>query len=79
MKESLSMYIDSELVTDKAENFFVDFRDDTDFRDDWFYYHFLGDIMRGQPAPDDGFSLRIIEKLNNIEIDPLFDPLSSED
>lgn len=40
MKESLSMYIDFELVTDKAENFFVDFRDDTDFRDNWFYYHF---------------------------------------
>ena len=79
MKENLSMYIDSELVTDKAENFFVDFRDDTDFRDNWFYYHFLGDIMRGQSTPDDGFSLRIIEKLNNIEIDPLFDPLSSED
>lgn len=35
--------------------------------------------MRGQSTPDDGFSLRIIEKLNNIEIDPLFDPLSSED
>ena len=79
MRESLSMYIDSELVTDKAENFFVDFRDDTDFRDGWFYYHLLGDIMRGQSTPDDGFSLSIIEKLNNIEIDPLFDPLSSED
>lgn len=75
MKEEISAYIDSELTTEEADALVDILRHEPDARNDWFLYHLTGDAMRGQQTIDDGFSIRIIEKLKSVEIDPLYDPI----
>lgn len=75
MKEEMSLYVDSELTADYAEVLVDALRHDAGARNDWFLYHLAGDAMRGQPVIDDGFSIRIIAKLDHVEIDPSYDPL----
>ncbi len=53
-------------------------RADADARNDWFLAHLAGDALRGRPVLDDGFSVRIIARLDAIETDPAYDPLASE-
>ena len=77
MKEEISAYIDSELVAEEADDLVDTLRHESDARNDWFLYHLAGDAMRGQPIIDDGFSLRILEKLKTVEVDPLYDPLDN--
>ena len=77
MKEEISAYIDSELVAEEADDLVDTLRHESDARNDWFLYHLAGDAMRGQPIVDDGFSLRILEKLKTVEVDPLYDPLDN--
>lgn len=71
----MSLYVDSELAAAEAETLVDTLHDDANARNDWFLYHLTGDAMRGQPIIDDGFSLRIIAKLEAVEIDPSYDPL----
>lgn len=75
LKEEMSLYVDSELAAAKAEILADTLHHDSNARNDWFLYHLIGDAMRGQPTIDDGFSLRIIAKLEAAEIDPSCDPL----
>ena len=77
MKEEISAYIDSELVAEEADDLVDTLRHESDARNDWFLYHLAGDAMRGQPIIDDGFSIRILEKLKTVEIDPFYDPLDN--
>ncbi len=71
----MSLYVDSELAAAKAEILVDTLHHDSSARNDWFLYHLTGDAMRGRPTIDDGFSLRIIAKLEGVEIDPSYDPL----
>lgn len=77
MKEEMSAYVDSELAEEKTDALVDILRHESDARNDWFLYHLTGDAMRGQPTIDDGFSIRIIEKLKAVEIDPLYDPIDN--
>jgi hypothetical protein len=109
VKEELSSYIDSELVSDNSRSL-VDvilrkllepeleggwiqsintgdrtrslietIRSDADARNDWFLYHLVGDAIRGRPIIDDGFSVRILARLEGVEIEPSYDPLAPSD
>ncbi|MEI8384744.1 MAG: hypothetical protein WCF51_02125 [Nitrosomonadaceae bacterium] len=51
-------------------------RSDADARNDWFLYHLVGDAIRGRPIIDDGFSIRILARLESVEIDPSYNPLA---
>ncbi len=53
-------------------------RADAEARNDWFLAHLIGDALRGRPVLDDGFSVRIISRVDVIEIDPAYDPLGDE-
>jgi sigma-E factor negative regulatory protein RseA len=77
LKEEISAYIDSESVAEEADALVDTLRHESDARNDWFLYHLVGDAMRGQPIIDDGFSIRILEKLKTVEIDPFYDPLDN--
>ena len=75
MKQEISTYMDSDLVAEEADTLVDVLRHEHDARNDWFLCHIIGDALRGQPTIDDGFSIRILEKLKDVEIDPLYDPL----
>lgn len=47
-------------------------------RDRYTIYGLVGDALRGNSTPDDGFSPRIFERLKRerISIDPTYDPLA---
>jgi len=77
LKEKISAYIDSELEVEEADSLVDTLRYEPDARNDWFLYHLSGDAMRGQPTIDDGFSIRILAKLKDIDIDPQYDPLDN--
>ena len=48
-------------------------------RDRFTVYGLIGDTLRGNSTPDDGFSKRIFERIKRegVAIDPTFDPLSA--
>jgi negative regulator of sigma E activity len=79
LKKEMSLFLDSELTADKADALIDELRSNSDARNDWFLYHLVGDSLRGRPIIDDGFSLRIMEKLAAVEMDTTYDPLKSND
>ena len=53
-------------------------RADAVARNDWFLAQLIGDALRGRPVLDDGFSLRIISRIEAVQVEPDYDPLASE-
>jgi len=53
---------------------------DAAMRDRFTIYGLIGDALRGNSTPDDGFTRRILERMKRetVAIDPTFDPLSSQ-
>jgi negative regulator of sigma E activity len=49
-----------------------------DARDRYTVYGLVGDVLRGNPTPDDGFSIRIFERMKReaVRIEPGYDPLN---
>lgn len=45
-------------------------------RDRLTLYGIVGDTLRRNPTPDDGFTLRILARLEGERIDPAYDPLA---
>lgn len=78
--EDVSAWIDGECCGEPGCScglaFCESLRGDADARNDWFIVHTIGDALRGRPVLDDGFSLRIIERVDTSEIDPGYDPLA---
>jgi len=77
LKEEISAYMDSDLVAEETDALVDSLRYELDARNDWFLYHLTGEAIRGQTTIDDGFSIRILAKLKDVEIDPLYDPLDN--
>jgi negative regulator of sigma E activity len=50
---------------------------DPALRDRYTIYGLIGDALRGNGTPDDGFTKRILERLKreHVAIDPTYDPL----
>jgi len=53
---------------------------DAEARDRYTLFGLIGDVLRGNSTPDDGFSRRIFERIarERVRIEPGFDPLSDE-
>ena len=51
---------------------------DADQRDRYTLYGLVGDVLRGNSTPDDGFSMRIFERMRaeGTKIEPGYDPLA---
>lgn len=82
MNELWSAWIDGECCGKQGCTcggaFVRSLREDEKARNEWFLAHQIGDALRGRPVLDDGFSLRIIKRVECVEIDPAFDPLKDE-
>ena len=82
MSELWSAWLDGECCGEKGCTcggaFVRALRQDPSARDEWFLAHQIGDAIRGRPVLDDGFSVRIIKRVECVDIDPSFDPLKEE-
>jgi negative regulator of sigma E activity len=76
MNEKLSLLMDSEVETSEISSLLDLLKNNPDARDQWTAMQMIGDATRGLVVADDGFSMRIFDKLKSILIDPNYDPLA---
>ena len=65
--EDLSRLLDGDLEADRSREAVASFDkvDGEAAREAWTRYALIGDALRGNPTPDDGFTLRILARLRS--------------
>ena len=77
MSFKASQLLDGQLEPAEVEPALEELGADADARDRYTVYGLVGDALRGNPTPDDGFSIRIFERMKReaVRIEPRYDPL----
>jgi negative regulator of sigma E activity len=77
MSFKASQLLDGQLDREEVERALEELGADPDARDRYTIYGLVGDVLRGNPTPDDGFSRRIFERMQRegARMEPGFDPL----
>jgi negative regulator of sigma E activity len=75
----VSQLLDGQLADELVKPVLDEVAGDADMRDRFTVYGLIGDTLRGNSTPDDGFTKRILERMKRegVAIDPTFDPLSA--
>ena len=78
MSFKASQLLDGQLDGEEVERALEELGADPDARDRYTVYGLVGDVLRGNPTPDDGFSIRIFERMKRevVRIEPGYDPLN---
>jgi len=78
MSFKASQLLDGQLDREEVERALEELGADPDARDRYTVYGLVGDVLRGNPTPDDGFSIRIFERMKReaVRIEPGDDPLN---
>jgi negative regulator of sigma E activity len=77
MSLDVSRILDGDLAGDEMKAALAVIAADADQRDRYTLYGLVGDVLRGNSTPDDGFSMRIFERMRaeGTKIEPGYDPL----
>jgi negative regulator of sigma E activity len=77
MSLKVSLLLDGQLEPAEVKPALEELAADAAQRDRYTLYGLAGDALRGNPTPDDGFSIRIFERMKRegVKIEPGFDPL----
>ena len=77
MSLRVSRLLDGQLENAEVRPALEELASDADLRDRYTVYGLVGDVLRGNPTPDDGFSIRIFDRMKRegAKIEPGFDPL----
>ena len=77
MSLKVSLLLDGQLDAADVKPALDEVSGDDAARDRYTLYGLAGDALRGNPTPDDGFSIRIFERMKRegVKIEPGFDPL----
>jgi len=77
MSFKASQLLDGQLDREDVERALEELGADPDARDRYTVYGLVGDVLRGNPTPYDGFSRRIFERMQRerARMEPGFDPL----
>jgi negative regulator of sigma E activity len=77
MSLKVSLLLDGQLDPEEAKPALDEVAADPALRDRYTLYGLAGDALRGNPTPDDGFSIRIFERMKRegAKTEPGFDPL----
>lgn len=73
--QDVSELFDSEVERDKLPSLLGALEHDARLREQWTVFAMISDAMAGVAWPDDGYSLRLSERLRDVQIDPDYDPL----
>jgi negative regulator of sigma E activity len=76
----VSLLLDGQLPQDEVKAALHETAGDPELRDRYTRYGLVGDVLRGNSTPDDGFSKRIFERIRreNARIEAGYDPLRSD-
>jgi negative regulator of sigma E activity len=78
MSLDVSRMLDGDLSGDELDAALTAVAKDAHQRDRYTVYGLTGDVLRGNSTPDDGFSMRIFERMHaeGTKIEPGYDPLA---
>ena len=78
MSLDVSRMLDGDLQGGELERALREIVADPARRDHYTIYGLVGDVLRGNSTPDDGFSIRIFERMRaeRAAIEPGYDPLA---
>lgn len=77
MSLKVSLLLDAQLEAAEVKPALDELATDAGQRDRYTLYGLVGDALRGNPTPDDGFSMRLFERMKRegVKREPGFDPL----
>jgi len=77
MSLGVSLLLDGQLEAAEVKPALEELAADSALRDRYTLYGLAGDALRGNPTPDDGFSIRLFDRMKReaAKIEPGFDPL----
>jgi negative regulator of sigma E activity len=77
MSLKVSQLLDGQLSTEETQRVLAELAANPAERDRFTVYALIGDVLRGNPTPDDAYTHRILERLRRegARIEPGFDPL----
>jgi negative regulator of sigma E activity len=80
MSKKVSELLDGQLDARETGEVLKDLARDRELRDNFTVYGLIGDALRGNSTPDDGYSKRIFERIQREGVEPTddFDPLEDE-
>jgi negative regulator of sigma E activity len=78
MTIDVSNLLDGQLVAEDAKRVLKETTSRPELRDRYTVYGLVGDVLRGNSTPDDGFSIRILQRMRDeeVQIEPGYDPLA---
>ena len=78
MSLDVSRMLDGDLEGDELKAALTAVAEDPEQRDRYTLYGLVGDVLRGNSTPDDGFSMRIFERMRaeGTKMEPGYDPLT---
>lgn len=78
MSLKVSLLLDGQLAADEVRGALEEAAGDPGLRDRFTVYRLLGDALRGNSTPDDGYSQRIFDRMRRegSRIEPGYDPLA---
>ncbi len=78
MSLKISLLLDGQLAGDEVKSALDEATNDPGLRDRYTVYRLLGDALRGNSTPDDGYSQRIFDRMRRegSRIEPGYDPLA---
>lgn len=76
--QKISELFDGQLDEAEARKQFDALARDAELRDRFTFYGLTGDVLRGNSTPDDGFTRRILQRMDKegVKIEPGYDPLA---
>jgi negative regulator of sigma E activity len=77
MSLKVSQLLDGQLSTQETQSVLAELAANPAERDRFTVYALIGDVLRGNPTPDDAYTHRILARLRReaAHIEPGFDPL----
>jgi len=80
MSLKVSLLLDGQLAPGEVKAVLEETAADPRLRDRYTVYGLVGDVLRGNSTPDDGFSARIFERVRRegAKIQPGYDPLKDK-
>ena len=77
MSLKVSQLLDGQLSTEETQSVLAELAANPAERDRFTVYALIGDVLRGNPTPDDAYTHRILERLRRegARIEPGFGPL----
>ena len=80
MTIDVSNLLDGQLEAEEAKRALKETTSQPELRDRYTVYGLVGDVLRGNSTPDDGFSVRILQRMQTerVRIEPGYDPLADE-